>query len=263
MDERPLPNSTLSFWPMWFFPRLRSAIENKRKIREYDEVEFTEEPPRDAAEIALLARLRALQESVKRFSAWNRREVGELIKGARDAVVVAHDPKVGADLLNRAQEIYYLGLQTRNRLSYALWSVVGTVGAFLLFMALRWGLGLPKLAPDGAQVHLPDWDTTLKVVGLAALGSLVSAATRVTSIDLRLESNKSILFTMAVAKALVAVGSAIVVYIVLAGGLAKFGGLESSRHDVWFVAAFLSGFSERFASNLLAKIPGTQDLGKR
>ena len=258
MDERQLPNATVSLWPRWFFPGTRSVIERKREIRRYDPVDFTEEPPKDAAEIALLARLRALQESVIRFSAWDRREVGELIKGARDAVVVAHDPKVGAELLSRAQETYYLGLQTRNRLSYALWSVVGTVGAFFLFMALRWGL--PKLAPDGAQVHLPDWDATLKVVGLATLGSLVSAATRVISIDLRLERNKSILFAMAVAKALVAVGFAIVVYIVLAGGLAKFGGLESSRHDVWFVAAFLSGFSERFASNLLANIPGTQGL---
>jgi hypothetical protein len=263
MDERQLPNAAVSLWPRWFFPGTRSVIERKRKIRRYDPVDFPEEPPENAAEIALLARLRALQESVIRFSAWDRREVGELIKGARDAVVVAHDPKVGAELLSRAQETYYLGLQTRNRLSYALWSVVGTMGTFFLFMALRWGLGLSKLAPDGAQVHLPDWDTTFKVVGLATLGSLVSAATRVISIDLRLERNKSILFAMAVAKALVAVGFAIVVYIVLAGGLAKFGGLDSSRHDVWFVAAFLSGFSERFASDLLAKIPGSQDPGKR
>lgn len=260
MDERQLPDSSVTLLPRWFFPRVRLAIERKRKFRQFVPVDFPLEPPRDAAEIALLARLRALQESVRRFSAWDRREVGELIKGARDAVVVAHDPKIGAELLARAEETYYLGLQTRNRLSYALWSLVGATGVFFLFMVLRWRL--PNAAPEGAIVHLPDWDTTLKVVGLATLGSLVSTATRVIGMDLRLERNRTILFVMAVAKALVAVGFAIVVYIVLAGGLATFGGLASGRHDVWFVAAFLSGFSERFASGLLDRIPGAQDRGQ-
>jgi hypothetical protein len=172
-------------------------------------------------------------------------------------VVVAHDPKVGAELLSRAQETYYLGLQTRNRLSYAFWSVFSAVGVFVLFMGLRFGF--QNIDFVATHIHVPDWDTTLKVVGLATLGSLVSTATRVISLDLRLERNKSILFAMAVAKSFVAVGFAIVIYILLAGGLVKIGGLESNRHDVWFVAAFLSGFSERFASDILAKIPGTRN----
>ena len=260
MTENKNPNDETGIWPGWFFPRTRSFFERRRKNGEYKDVNFPNEPPTAADEIALLARLRALQESVKRFSAWDRCEVRELIEGARDAVVVAHNTKVGLDLLRRAQDTYYLGLQTRNRLSYAFWSVVGTVFAFVIFMALRWLL--TKWSPEGGQVHLPEWDTTLKVVGLAALGSLVSAATRVISIDLRYERNRSIIFAMVAAKAIVAIGFAIVVYIILSSGVAKFEGIDSGRHGVWFLAAFLSGFSERFASNLISKIPGTQGIGK-
>jgi hypothetical protein len=176
-----------------------------------------------------------------------REEVLRLLYNAVISGVVDGDAGQGKLLFDRAESSYAYHLQTRNRLRYLLGMVVGIVGAALIGWVLLQMLPLRGLLRP---------ELLILILAFAGMGSLTSVLTRLSSIDLHQESDQTIVVMSGAARPIVAIVFSVVVALLLASKILNisFGSATGDEADaVYVIAAFLSGFSERFAEDIIAR----------
>jgi hypothetical protein len=132
----------------------------------------------------------------------------------------------------------------RNRLRYLTGSIIGITVAIVL------GALLFKL--DWLAREIPH-ELGVEIVVFAGIGSLVSVLTRLSSLDLGEQLNPYLVYITGFSPPVVAVANAVVVYLILSSGIIqlKIGNGSTTPTAVYLVAAFLTGFSERFAQNII------------
>ena len=146
----------------------------------------------------------------------------------------------------QAQAIFLRYLQSINRLWYVGGVFCGVL--MLVFFALCARL----LMPVGlAQAVRPDLLTAL--IFFAGLGSIVSVLLRLSKLDVAKEVLRTVLIISGMGRPFVASAFAVVVYLLVQNKLIAVA-LTSDTDGAYFVIAFLCGFSERFAEDLLARV---------
>jgi hypothetical protein len=201
-----------------------------------------------AAQVDLVTRIRALQERLILRPSWNGVEIRTFLKGAGECAVACGDVAAGQKLLERAEGLFLQSLRTVNRNWYVAAMLVGVVLVGLV------GFFVWHLAAEGTT-PLAEQPTIIALFSFASMGSLTSVFIRLTSLDLKLELSRKFIIYLAIAKPFVAISFASVVYVILKNNLVSFGRWDASQQEaIRWVAAFLCGFSERFASDVLEKI---------
>jgi hypothetical protein len=218
---------------------------------EYKPIRLPDETGFSAEQILLISYIRALEQRVKQRRLWSADTVKELLQGAADATVHADVLDKAREALRRAQKVFEDDIQTKNRMFYLLGALVGTMGlGFLTWGVLEYyeAAGMTGLATKSTVIYL---------VVFAGMGSAASVLTRLSTIDLKDELRKKMVFFSAMTRPLLAIAFASVVYEILSNNIISFKGFEgdSSRSGLIWVAAFLCGFSERFAIDILDRVP--------
>ncbi len=158
----------------------------------------------------------------------------------------ARNIRAAVGLYAQAQAIFLRYLQSINR----LWYVGGVFCGVLLLVLFAFGARL--LMPAGvAQAVRPDLLTAL--IFFAGLGSIVSVLLRLSKLDVAKEVLRTVLIISGMGRPFVASAFAVVVYLLVHNKLIAVA-LTSDSDGTYFVIAFLCGFSERFAQDLLARV---------
>jgi hypothetical protein len=147
---------------------------------------------------------------------------------------------------------YYHHNQTKNRIRYLAGAAAGIVLATLL------GAGLFLVARSPSNAQFIDSRLLLLILMFAGMGSITSVLTRISSIDLSEETSDFSVFISGFARPVVAIFFAIVVYLILTSKIVdiKFGNPPGDQaNGVYLVSSFLCGFSERFATDIIANLP--------
>jgi hypothetical protein len=90
------------------------------------------------------------------------------------------------------------------------------------------------------------------------MGSIASVLTRLSSLDLRQNARGQLVFISGIARPVIAIFLSIIVYMILDMGIidVQFGRDPSARREsLYLVTSFLCGFSERFAKDIIARVP--------
>jgi hypothetical protein len=197
----------------------------------------------------VVTRILALQERTILRPSWNNREIRVLLQGAGDCVAKANDVENAQKLLERAEGLFLQSMRTVNR----NWYVAAMLAGIALVAALGWVVW--TLAGHKDATPLAEQRTIVALFTFAAMGSMTSVLMRLTDLDLRFEVSRKFIIYLAIAKPFVAISFASVVYVILANGLVSFGKWDPGQQEaVRWVAAFLCGFSERFASDVLERV---------
>jgi hypothetical protein len=177
-------------------------------------------------------------------------EVSKLLMNAVVFLQSREEPQ-GRVILQEAQKIYYHHNQTRNRIRYLGGALCGILAAAAL------GAGLLLFAKSMEQVMARQM--LILILIFAGIGSLTSVLTRVSSIDLREETSNFSVFVSGFSRPVVAMVLAVVVYLIVNGKIVDIKvGSASDPLAMYLVIAFLSGFSERFAEDIVARVPFAQ-----
>jgi hypothetical protein len=228
------------------------------------------------ARVALKARIDGSSACLGRRKPWGvQREIEALQRGATALLEEdwPDDPKAGFERLqaaaaqyNLAQRVYLGYVQKANRLLYVE-GVLSSV-AFLVLMAFA----LYSIARLLGRVEFfstasnnifaaADLPSMLILFGLAGLGSLVSVLTRLDKLTIPTMFSWPLVYLAGAGRPVVAAVFATVAYALLKGEIVGLG--QIGRHILgsggpgWWcvVVAFLCGYSERFASDLLGLAP--------
>jgi hypothetical protein len=176
-------------------------------------------------------------------------ELSGLRPPARSATVRSLD--AARDMYRRAEEVFYEHLQSRNRLTYFFGVLLGMVVLTIL------GLGA-SLTPPTIKSTLTT-NTFVAEFGFAGFGVLTSVLLRLGKLELREEISIPILLISGVSRPLVGGILALVVFLAIWGQLIPLQMIGSNDEETrvrYFVLAFLCGFSERLAEDLLTVVEG-------
>lgn len=186
------------------------------------------------------------EQRIIKTKSWSTKEIVVLLEGASDATLIGAI-EIGSRLYEKAYSTYQEDAQVRNRNWYALSVVIG-----VLLVALICG-GIAYIVSLNIA-NLAKTDTIVSLFTFAALGRVTSIFTRLGVLDFRNETSKKYIIYSAIARPMVAISFASIVlkYQIVP---VQLGGNESGDATYW-VAAFLCGFSERFASDVLNRISG-------
>ncbi len=155
-------------------------------------------------------------------------------------------------LLDHAEAVYHQHIQAKNRLRY-LGGMLAGIMALLGFGFLLSSL----LNSPGAVIPL---SLVPLILLFAGMGSITSVLTRLSSIDLRDQASVWMIYISGMARPVTGLFFALVIYLVLALRIVDFhlgAGTEPTPPALFLIAAFMSGFSERFAQDILTKLGGT------
>lgn len=182
----------------------------------------------------------------------NTRDVAG-VKILIDAVeaVAKTDAQKGRDFFKLAKEEYRQSIGTENQMWFLLGALLGSAGIFLIAWLLIVGAGekLPILANLVGPAQL----ATLTF--FAVVGTLTSIMLRLPSINMRDEERRSYVMFSAAIHPLMAAGFMSVVYVILKFKIIGISlGDDHNAEAFTWIAAFLCGFSEKFAPTLLENI---------
>lgn len=180
-----------------------------------------------------------------------RREWNEVSTLLYNAVVMlqGHDPTQGRVIFEEAERVYFHHNQTRNRIRYLTGALIGILVAGILGAAAT-------LFFSKSMEQFVARDLLVLIFVFAGIGSLTSVLTRIASIDLRAETSNFSVFMSGFSRPVVAMILAFVVYLILSGHMVdiKLGGSNDPRL-AYLLISFLCGFSERFAEDIIARVP--------
>jgi hypothetical protein len=236
--------------------------------------------------VAFLAEVASLHKRAEYRDSGCRSELAELIQYAvscaRNTGSDKEAEKITAAraVLQRAETIYYRDVQTKNRLVYVLGLAFGVCAVVLLPIVILWivdmmGKVLSGNTTGSLWAHLSEglaWitkaappQTITPLFFFAGLGASASVLSRLTSIDLKDEPMKKMVLVTGATRPALAVIFASVIFVILSNNIVSVklsSGSEAAAASlplVW-VAAFMCGYSERFASDLIAQVPwGSQE----
>ena len=219
----------------------------------------------DPETVLLLSQIRALELRMKRRAPTVMTEVVALLQGvvnAASSTAAGDDSKrltAAREGYTKAEDIFLAEVQTKNRLFYLLGLFAGVTLVVPLPIGIVW-LIQGQLLPS-SEVHVIPWSVIPPLVGFAGLGAIASVLSRLSTLDLRNETSRWMVGVSAAARPILAVAFALIMYVIVKGKLLTVGtettGAEVKDAVLW-VAAFLCGYSERFAADILEKLP----LGK-
>ena len=217
----------------------------------------------------------ALAERLERRRPWSRDEVTVLLQGAINAARTSHRAD-GIDnlataraALRKAEAVYYQDVQTKNRISYVIGLFVGVCVVVLVPILLLWAteavasvLSESAVTPIAAHIKKTlAWvmsktplDNVAPLFFFAGLGACASVLSRLTTIDLKDETSKGMVVVSAAARPALAVIFASVIFVILNNGIIKVGE-DDAKVALILIAAFLCGYSERFATDILDRVP--------
>lgn len=157
----------------------------------------------------------------------------------------------GGNLLyQKAESIFQHHLQAKNRLRYLTGMIYGTAAAALISYLLAYVL---------YTISFPIHPERLLLLHLfAGMGSVTSVLSRLSTIDLREETSKFMVVISGATKPVVAIFFAIILYMILDTKIIdiQFGApTETNKDLVYLISSFLCGFSERFAKDIIGRIP--------
>jgi hypothetical protein len=221
--------------------------------------------------VAFVADVDLLSKRLERRNAQIREEITVLLDGAKKA---AHTTS-GADeaqkmsaaeaLLKQAKVNYYRYVETKNRVCYVGGLGIGVVAAVLIPIILIWLVGLfakllPSQDPFRLMIEAIPLATIAPLFFFAGIGASASVLSRLTTIDLKEEMSKPMVFITAASRPALSVIFASVIFIILNYELVKVGisngtAAVPTKLALTWVAAFLCGYSERFASDILDRVP--------
>jgi len=157
------------------------------------------------------------------------------------------------ECVKRADEALNADLQTTNRLWYLAGLAVGVVGALLVT-----GLVAHLLGYFDFQA-IADRETVIPLFTFAWLGSVASVLLRLNSLDLRYETRRYWYTLSSAVRPILALTFAVVLFVILDNKIVDFklgnAAATGQQHAVYWIAAFLCGFSERFATDVLDRVP--------
>jgi hypothetical protein len=203
-------------------------------------------------QVVFLAELQSLAKRVEKNRFAVRQEVLRLLENAANADVVLGDLKKGEALLTRAAAVHERALIARNRLHY----IVGTICGIVVLSGVV--LGAAALSHYGITSIGPP-EILLALFAFAAVGSITSVLMRLSQLNLREETSRGLLMLSGASKPLVAIAFASIVYIVLKYKLVAIslgtpeGLSQEADKAAYWIAAFLSGFSERLGSDIVVR----------
>jgi hypothetical protein len=178
------------------------------------------------------------------------REWDEVVKLLMNAVVCLQDrdTRQARSILAEAEQVYYHHNQTRNRIRYLTGALTGIVVAGAL------GAGFLLLSKSLEQFIARE--LLILVFVFAGIGSVTSVLTRISSIDLKEETSNFSVIVSGFSRPLVAMFLAVVVYLIMNGHIVdiKLGSATDPRAG-YLVVSFLCGFSERFAEDIISRVP--------
>jgi hypothetical protein len=204
-----------------------------------------------ADQLLLLGDVRALEERVIQRRVWSAPSVRELLQAAASAGLGVGDVDKGREAFTKAEALFQADVGSKNRMFYLLGALIGIV----VVAALVFGVLAVAAVMDIATIATRD--TVIAVATFAGMGSAASVLTRLSTIDLSNELRRKWVVTSAATRPLLAVIFASVIYVVLQNGIVSFEGLrdEPAKSALIWIASFLCGFSERFAIDILERVP--------
>jgi hypothetical protein len=221
--------------------------------------------------VALLAAAESLGKRIERRNPKARDEIVTLLQGVIDAVCTTSGADEAAKitaargLLQQAEVIYYREAQTKNRLYYVSGLGIGVCAVVLVPPLLLWIVrGVALWLSDNpilqSMVDAVPLGTIAPLLFFAGLGASASVLSRLTALDLREETSKQMILITAAARPALSVIFASVIFLVLNYNLVNVGigsGSEESatKLALTWIAAFLCGYSERIASDILDRVP--------
>ena len=221
--------------------------------QEQDLVRFYAPNDLDADGQALVADVVALDHrSLRRLGVRSpeRQEVKRLLWNGVNAAFNGGNINEGRLLYQRAEKAYLDHVQVRNRLRYLLGMALGTAAAGALGALLApWASFLEPFV-SGRLLAL--------LLIFAGLGSMTSVLGRLPSIDLRQEPSDLMVIISGATKPLVAIVLALVVFLILDLKIVEIhiGNAEGEKaQELYLITSFLCGFSERFASDIIGRVP--------
>lgn len=230
---------------------------NMSLVQLTDQGELRIAPPANATadQLVFVSSICALAKRVQVYRPWSRQEILLLLENAARVALVAGEVAKGELLLKRAEDAYYRDMQTNNRLRFVMGAGIGVVA--LIGLAVI-SVGFGKL---GIGVTIASPEMIVSLFSFAGIGSATSILTRLSTFDLKEETSKAMLLLSGASKPLVAIAFASIAYIVLKNQIIDLTiGSPESGDAVYWVVAFLCGFSERFTSDIIARIePGSAE----
>lgn len=180
------------------------------------------------------------------------RERDEVVGLLYNVVILLHqhDTAEGRGILEEAARVYYQHNQTKNRIRYLLGAVTGIVAAA--------GLGAGSLLLARSLEQFITTQLLMLLFVFAGIGSLTSVLTRISSIDLKEETGSFSVFVSGFSRPMVAIFFALIVYLILDSKIldVKIGSpSEGKVGAIYLVTSFLCGFSERFAQDIISRVP--------
>lgn len=175
-------------------------------------------------------------------------QVLRLLANAEECLL-ARDATHGRLIFKEAERIFHRYNQTKNRIHYLIGALLGIVIAAPLGFLLS-KLAAPIIDIDLRAVHF-------LIFVFAGIGSLTSVLTRVSSIDLREETSKFSVYISGFSRPLIATVLAVVVNVIVNGRIVEIaiGAPGNGKGAGCLVISFLCGFSERFAQDIIARVP--------
>lgn len=204
---------------------------------------------RDADLEVLLAEVADLHCRSMRRSPRRRPELNALLQGA--VYAGAHDPVKGRLLFEKALARFQETTQTTNRMAFMLGAIGGVVGG--IFFASE----LIELAGKPTAYNLTDPATIASLCFFSLVGSLTSIFMRSSKLDLRTDDSLAYVLISGFVQPFIALGFVAVLFIIIKYQV--LGITVSAEHldGVLWAAAFLCGFSERFAPGILDSAAAT------
>lgn len=183
------------------------------------------------------------------------REREEVVGLLYNTVIRLHrrEATEGNAMLQEAERVYLQHNQTRNRIRYLLGAVVGVVTAAALAAILLRTRSFGEFVTSQRLILL---------FVFAGMGTITSVLTRISSVDLRNETSTFSVFVSGFSRPVVAIFFALVVYLILDAKIVdvRFGS-SSDPSAVYLVTSFLCGFSERFAQDIISRVPFAAQAG--
>lgn len=143
----------------------------------------------------------------------------------------------------------------------------GMLRGALLLAALTGIAGLILWAAHDFREHRTSTWMLLATIAAGGLGAAVSVLLRMAkgSFSQDYEVGRKTTRRLAMARPFVGAAFAIMIYLLLRSGLVDIGGLDASKHDIYFYSAigFLAGFSERWARVIIGSVTGDDGRSAR
>jgi hypothetical protein len=150
-------------------------------------------------------------------------------------------------LLKIAIDTYHTHNQVFNRMWYLGGTLVGIFAAALFGMMLFLVSGISGTI--GTKL-------LLMIVVFAGIGSTTSVLTRLNTIDLTQETSRFLVFMSGCSKPIVATAFAVVIFFIVklkVVGITIGTASETDPDSLYVITSFLSGFSERFAADIISR----------